>query len=130
MEEVNDSAPGKDRVRMGYIKTACSRIIQTSVTWWAECLKPGLIAGTPRQKSAKSFHYSRKETKLTQKNYKGVCLLAMCSRILARIITKRLRVQSEKTILLEKTKVVSDLTGQQPTQHKSSSESKRIPVTL
>lgn len=101
MKEVKDSAPGKDGVRMRYIRGACSEVEESVVElviWmfneradkWEESLKCGQII--PLHKKG-----SRNDTN----NYRGVCLLPMASRILARVLSKRLRWWSEEFRLLD-----------------------------
>ena len=93
--EVKDSAPGRDGVRISYIREACEelkkdlisliqRLFITPADTWEDTLKVGQIIPLHKKNSRKDPN-----------NYRGVCLLAMGSRILARIIAKRLRWWSE-----------------------------------
>ena len=57
---------------------------------WEEALKIGLVIPLHKKGDKNSTH-----------NYRGVCLLAMGSRILARILADRLRIWAEKVELLD-----------------------------
>ena len=101
MKDMKDSAPGADNVRIKYIKLSSQstknhvvRIVTESfekrAPTWNEALKVGQIV--PLHKKG-----DRNDTN----NYRGVCLLAMGSRILAKVLSKRLRQWSEKLGLLD-----------------------------
>ena len=101
MDEMKESAPGEDGVRIGYIRYACEemkeeviRMVQkmfvTRANEWSETLKAGVIV--PLYK---------KGDREDPGNYRGVCLLAMGSRILARVIAKRLGRWAEDLSLLD-----------------------------
>ena len=101
MEEVNDSAPGSDKVRMRYIREACAEIrwnvvelvqhmFETRADKWEELIKVGQIVPL-----------FTKGDRDNPGNYRGVCLLAMVSRILARVLAKRLRAWTEKHNILD-----------------------------
>ena len=96
MKEIKDSAPGKDQVRMRYIRGACQDVKERVVKMikfmfdnrantWEESLKIGQVIPI----------FKKKENRNDRNNYRGVCLLAMGSRILARVIANRLRWWSE-----------------------------------
>ena len=95
-EKVKEKAPGDDEVRMIYMKNAPEdfqeRIIkviqvmfETPAEHWDEIVKVGIIV---------PLH--KKGAKDNPDNFRGVCLLSMVSRILARVLTSRLRDWSEK----------------------------------
>ena len=101
MKEVKDSAPGKDGVRMKYIRRASTEVVEAVINLviymfneradkWEDSLKCGQII--PLHKKG-----SRNDTN----NYRGVCLLPISSRILARVLSKRLRWWSEELGLLD-----------------------------
>ena len=101
MKEVKDSAPGKEGVRRRYISEACfeiqlevtsivKRMFTSRANTWEDSLKTGQIV---------PLH--KKGDKNNTNNYRGVCLLSMCSRIIARIVANRLRKWSEKMNLLD-----------------------------
>jgi len=90
MKEMKESAPGEDGVRIGYIRYACEemkerviRMVQmmfeTRADRWEESVKVGIMV--PLYK---------KGDRNDRGNYRGVCLLSMVSRVLARVIAKRL----------------------------------------
>ena len=101
MKEMSDSAPGEDGVRLIYILKGGPALIDTVVEMirfmfenpaekWEESLKVGLV-----------IPLHKKGNRNVEHNYRGVCLLAMGSRILARILASRLRIWSEKVGLLD-----------------------------
>ena len=101
MKEMKDSAPGEDGVRLLYIREACEEVKEAVIGMvqfmfekradrWNESLKVGLIA--PLYK---------KGDRSVPGNYRGVCLLAMGSRVLARVIAKRLRWWAEHMNLMD-----------------------------
>ena len=101
MNEMKDSAPRKDEVRMRYIKAATSDIhinvleiiqtmFETRANNWPESLKIGGIV--PPHKTGDRNDYN---------NYGGVCLLGMASRILTPVGPKRLRTLTEQCRILD-----------------------------
>ena len=99
MKEMNDSTPG-DEVRLDYIRKGGAEIIDRVVRivqemWrspakqWEEGLKVGIMV--PLHKKG-----DRGEVN----NFRGVCLLAMGSRIIARRAAKRLGVWAERVDIL------------------------------
>ena len=95
MLAVKDSAPGRDGVRMGYINLATQEVmteVRKMVKYmfekrahkWEQELKVGQIVPL-----------FKKGDRNTKDNYRGVCLLAMGSRILGRVLASRLRRWSE-----------------------------------
>ena len=101
MKKVKDSAPGRDEVRMCYLNWADHRIkrlvVQTvrhmftsRANRWSEQLKVWIM-----------IPIYKKGPRNQTNNYLGVVLLAMCSRILARVIASRLRAWSEAVELVD-----------------------------
>ena len=101
MKNVKDSSPGDDGVRMGYINAACEEVRQSIISLvqtmftsrangWEESLKVGIMV--PIHKKG-----DRNDTN----NYRGVCLLPMANRILARVVAARLRWWSEHLELVD-----------------------------
>ena len=89
--KVKEKAPGEDDIRMIYLKSAPiefqKRIVKmiqtmftTSAEYWDDIVKVGII-----------IPLHKKGAKDNPDNFRGVCLLSMVSRILARILTTRLR---------------------------------------
>ena len=101
MKVMKESAPGEDGVRIGYIRHACEemkerviamvqKMFVTRAHEWSEKLKGGVIV--PLYK---------KGDREDPGNYRGVCLLAMGSRILARVVARRLGGWAEQLGLLD-----------------------------
>ena len=89
--KVKEKAPGEDNIRMICLKSALiefqKRIVKvmqnmftTSAEYWDDIVKVGLI-----------IPLHKKGAKDKPDSFRGVCLLSMVSRILARILTTRLR---------------------------------------
>ena len=98
---MKDSSPGKDGVRLSYILKGGPAIFNdvvklvrfmfnNSADNWETSLKTGLVIPLHKKGDINDPN-----------NYRGVCLLAMGSRILARIMADRLRIWSEKLQLLD-----------------------------
>jgi hypothetical protein len=90
MNDMHESAPGEDGVRIGFIREACAevreRVIEVVQSMfecradrWDESLKVGVMV---------PLH--KKGDRNDRNNYRGVCLLTMGSRVVARVIAKRL----------------------------------------
>ena len=101
MKNVKDSALGRDEVRMRYINSADAEIrrlvietvqhmFTTRAQRWDESLKTGIM-----------IPIHKKGPRDVTNNYRGVVLLAMCSRILARVVASRLRSWTEKLNLVD-----------------------------
>ena len=101
MKKMRDSAPGRDGVRLGMLLKGGEEIINRVVTLvqymfnngpdkWEDELKIGLV-----------IPLHKKGDRNRRDNYRGVCLLAMGSRILARIMANRLRIWAEKLEILD-----------------------------
>ena len=100
MKEMEDSAPGEDGIRLGFIKKASKELQQavvlkikamwnTSATVWEEPLKVGV-----------TIPLFKKGDKNYPNNYRGICLLPILSRVLGRILATRVRVWAEEMNLL------------------------------
>ena len=96
VREIKDGAPGIDGVSIKMIKfadgTCKERIVQSikdmyqrPPTEWEDCIKVGFIV--PLFKNGERNDIN---------NYRGVCLLTMGSRILAKVLVNRLRDRTEK----------------------------------
>ena len=101
MREMKDTAPGEDGVRLRYICEACDevrmrvvgivkRMFEKSAGDWDESAKSGIM-----------IPLFKKGDRSVPGNYRGVCLLSMCSRILARVIAKRVSAWAEGLGLLD-----------------------------
>ena len=101
IREIKDGAPGIHGVSIKMIKfadgTCKERIVQLindmyerPPTEWEDCIKVGLVVPLFKKGERNNIN-----------NYRGVCLLAMGSRILAKVLTNRLRDWTEKIGVLE-----------------------------
>ena len=101
MKRVKDSAPGEDGVRMRYITQADPEIQREVIKMvqfmfmndpqkWEQSLKVGHM-----------IPIYKKSDRSERGNYRGVVLLAMGSRILARVIASRTRWWAEKLSLMD-----------------------------
>ena len=101
MNEMKDSAPGEDGVRLRYICNACEEVrvrvieivkmmFEKRASEWDESAKSGIIVPLFKKGDRKNVN-----------NYRGVCLLSMCSRVLARVIAKRVACWAECLGLLD-----------------------------
>ena len=101
MKEMKDSSPGEDGVRLRYICSACEEVrvrvigivrmmFDRRANEWDECAKSGVIVPLFKKGDRNDVN-----------NYRGVCLLSMCSRVLARVIAKRVSVWAECLGLLD-----------------------------
>ena len=99
--KTKDSAPGKDFVRISYIREApeevkrevcrmVSYMFENRAHKWEESLKIGQMV---------PLH--KKGDRIDKNNYRGVCLLAMASKVLGRVMTGRLRWWSEHLSLTD-----------------------------
>ena len=102
MRKMKDSAPGEDGVRLMYLMDVGEEIINrlvkivqfmfnNSAETWEDSLKTGLVIPL----------FKKKGNINVPGNYRGVVLLAMGSRILARVIAERLRLWAENMHLLD-----------------------------
>jgi hypothetical protein len=101
MKKMKDSAPGKDGVRLSYLLKGGSDILDRVVNMvqfmflndaekWEESLKIGLV-----------IPLHKKGDRNDCNKYRGVVLLAMGSRILARVLADRIRIWAEAMELLD-----------------------------
>ena len=107
MKEMRESAPGEDGIRMCYLKEACEevkdalmvqfmiyRIVQfmfdERAHKWDEWLKGGVLCPL-----------FKKGDRREKGNYRGFVLLAMGSRVLARVCAKRMRWWAEHLNLMD-----------------------------
>ena len=101
MNEMKESAPGEDGVRMCYLRKACPEVLDGFVRMvrkmfderadkWDSLLRVGVMVPL-----------FKKGNRDVANNYRGICLLAMGSRVLARVIAKRLSWWTERLGLLD-----------------------------
>ena len=101
IREIKDGAPGIDGVSIKMIKfadRACKERIAQLIkdmyerppTEWEDCIKVGLVVPLFTKGERNNIN-----------NHRGVCLLTMRSRILAKVLTNRLRDWTEKIGVLE-----------------------------
>ena len=91
MKEMRESAPGEDEIRMCYLKEECEEVKEALIGMvqfmfeerahkWDEWLKGGVMCSL-----------FKKGDRREKGNYRGVVLLAMGSRVLARVCAKKMR---------------------------------------
>ena len=101
IKEIRESSPGEEGVRIGYIRHACEEMqgliielvqlmFDERADKWSDALKTGVIVPL-----------FKKGNRNDPNNYRGVCLLALGSRILARILAKRIGEWAETLKLLD-----------------------------
>ena len=95
IKETKDSAPGKDGVRVGYIREATPEVRQEVVKMVAFMFENRAHKWEEELKIGQMVPLFKKGDRNDTNNYRGVCLLAMASRILGRVMAKRLRWWSE-----------------------------------
>ena len=100
IKEVKDSSPTEDGVRISFIKLADQATKQQIVRMVQHMFQNGAEEWTTSLKTGLICPIYKKGDRNTGGNYRGVCLLAIGSRILARIIAKRMRWWAEKMELL------------------------------
>ena len=102
MQQMRDSAPGEDGVRMNYLSKGVDKVIDEitrivafmfvePADKWEESLRTGVVVPL----------YKKKGDKDNPNNFRGVCLLSLGSQILARIIAVRLFLWAEEMELLD-----------------------------
>ena len=127
MNEVKVSTPGKDRMRMRYIKAATTEIqtnvvemvqklFKTRANNWSESLKIGDVV-----------HTHKKVDQNDCNTYRDVCFLALANRILALVAAKRLRTWTEQYRILDDIPSGNGFgqAGPRPMQRILSNESKK-----
>ena len=101
LKKMKDSAPGEDGVRLSYITKGGPEILEELIKLiqfmfcnpadkWEGTLKIGLV-----------IPLFKKGDINNPGNFRGICLLSIASRILARILANRLRIWVEKMNLLD-----------------------------
>ena len=101
MKETRESAPGLDGVSFGYIRKACEsiqgrvieivqRMFEVRANEWDELVKVGVMVPL-HQKGARD----------QANNFRGVCLLSMCSCVLGRVFAKRVGRWAEHLKLMD-----------------------------
>ena len=102
MGKMRDAAPGEDGVRLSYLLKGGTRmhdriveIVQymflNDAEKWEDSLKSGVVVPLFKMKGDRD----------DPGNYRGVCLLSLASRILARILAARLQVWAEDVGILD-----------------------------
>ena len=101
MKEMRDSAPGEDEVKLDYIRKGGAEIIDRVVRIVQEMWSTPAEQWEGEMKVGIMVPLHKKGDKGEVNNFRGVCLLAMGSRILARIAAKRLGVWAESMGILD-----------------------------
>ena len=102
MKLMRESAPGEDGVRLSFLlkggRATLDRVLKVvqfmfvnGADKWEDTLKTGVVIPLYKQKGSRN----------DPNNYRGVCLLSMGSRILARILASRFRRWSEDVGVLD-----------------------------
>ena len=101
MGEVKESAPGLDGVRMIYIREAEEEVRHRCVEMVRKMFEEGADQWDEGLKVGGMVPLFKKGDREDKNNYRGVVLLAMASRILARVMARRLGWWSEEMGLLD-----------------------------
>ena len=108
---MKESVPGEDGIRMCYLKEACEEVKEALIGMvqfmfeerahkWDEWLKGWVMCPL-----------FKKGDRIVKGNYRGVVLLAMGSRVLARVCAKRMRWWAEHMNLMDETSGDSERGG-------------------
>ena len=90
MKETRESTPGEDDVRLSYIMNACDEVRERVIEFVSMIFDIRAIEWAVSSKSGITVLILQKGDRKCRNSYRGVCLLSMCSRILARVIAKKL----------------------------------------
>ena len=101
MNKMRESAPGKDGVRLIYLQKGGPELTERLVTMIQEMFEKGAVEWEGSLKVGQVIPLFKKGDRNNVNNFRGVCLLAMGSRITARIAADRLRIWAEKMELLD-----------------------------
>ena len=101
MKDMRESAPGEDGVRIGYIKNACDEMKEAVIELVRKMFASRASEWSEVLKSAVIVPLFKKGDREDPGNYRGICLIGMGSRILARVIAKRLGWWAEHLNLLD-----------------------------
>ena len=91
INETKDAAPGKDNVRIRYIKRAAPKVRNIITNVFKKMFLERASSWDDILKTKQIVTICKKRAKDDGDNYRGVSLLAMGSRIQAKIMSKRLR---------------------------------------
>ena len=100
MEEVKDSALGSVKLRIRFIKTACCEIKTNVIEIVQEMFTTRAHKTEELLKLGQIVPIFKKGSRTEPNNYMGVCLLALASRILVKVFSKRLRDSTESLNIL------------------------------
>lgn len=101
MKKMKDSAPGEDGVRLCYLLKSGPRMMERIINLIKFMFENGREKWEDTLKMGTVIPLHKKGDRDNCNNYRGVCLLAMGSRILARVVADRLREWSEKMKLVD-----------------------------
>ena len=101
LQEMRDGAPGDDGMRLRYIKLADQAIKSKRYEVIKGMYKHRAWKWDETMKSGNILPLFKKGDKRDKNNYRGNCLLPFTSRVLAKIIPKRLRDWVEKVGVLD-----------------------------
>ena len=101
MKKMKESAPGKDGVRMIYLLQGGPELLDRLISTIQDMFIKGADDWEGELKIGQVIPLFKKGDRNNTNNYRGVCLLAMGSRITARIAADRLRRWAEELNLLD-----------------------------
>ena len=101
MKFMRESAPGKDGVRLIYLMNGGPELIEKLITMIQEMWEKGQEFWEDSLKVGQVIPLFKKGDRNNVNNFRGVCLLAMGSRVTARIAADRLRIWAETMKLLD-----------------------------
>ena len=101
MNKMRESAPGKDGVRLIYLQKGGPELTDRLVSMIQEMFEKGAVDWEGSLKIGQVIPLFKKGDRNNVNNFRGVCLLAMGSRVTARIAADRLRIWAEKMELLD-----------------------------
>ena len=101
MKEVRESAPGLDGVRISYIREAEAGVRGRCVELGRRMFEEGAEQWDASLKVGGMVPLFKKGDREDRNNYRGVVLLAMASRVLARVMAKRTAWWAERMGLLD-----------------------------
>jgi hypothetical protein len=89
--KIKEKAPGEDEVRIIYIKEATGRVKKAVIDLIKKMFEDGKFCWDDTTRTGIMIPLFKKGDRQNPGNYRGICLLSMASRIIARIVATRLR---------------------------------------
>ena len=101
MKKMKESAPGRDGARLIYLLQGGPEILDKLITMVQYMFEHGAAEWEVALKIGQVIPLFKKGDRNNVNNFRGVCLLPIGSRIVARIVADRLRLWAEDMILLD-----------------------------